>query len=96
MGKTLLCSPKTAHVNHLPGPCRQPEGFNGTVFWDLHMSQVLFERRKVSRGKPRGETFLSVELEGDMACAQRIAASVLVAFPGRHGEMLVRGLSDGG
>lgn len=50
MTKTLPCSLKAAHVNHLPGPCQQPKGFNGTVFWDLHMSSVLFKRRRVSRG----------------------------------------------
>lgn len=60
--KTLPCSPKAAHVNHLLGPCQQPKGFNGTVFWDLHMSSVLFKKWKVSGGKERGETSLSVKL----------------------------------
>lgn len=53
MTKTLPCSLKAAHVNHLLGPCQQPKGFNGTVFWDLHMSSVLFKRRRVSRGGKR-------------------------------------------
>lgn len=82
MTKTLPCSPKAAHVNHLLGPCQEPKGFNGTVFWDLHMSPVLFERRRVSRGKEKGETSLSVKLlKGDIASAERIAASVLLSFP---------------
>lgn len=82
MTKTLPCSLKAAHVNHLLGPCQQPKGFNGTVFWDLHMSSVLFKRRRVSRGKERHETSLSVKpLKGDMASAKRIAASVFLFFP---------------
>lgn len=46
------------------------------------MSPVLFERRRVSRGKEKGETSLSVKLlKGDIASAERIAASVLLSFP---------------
>lgn len=83
MTKTLPRSPKAAHVNHLLGPCQQPKGFNGTVFWDLHMSSVLFERRRASGGKERGETSLSVKpLKGDTASVERIAAaSVLLSSP---------------
>lgn len=75
-------SPQMRHVNHLLGPCQQPKGFNGTVFWDLHMSPVLFERRILSRGKERGKTSLSVKaLKGDMTSAERIVVSVLLSFP---------------
>lgn len=47
MSKTLLCSLKAAHVNHLLGPCQQPKGFNGTVFWDLHVVYVVQETESV-------------------------------------------------
>lgn len=79
MTKTLSCSPKAAHVNHLLGPCQQPKGFNGTVFWDLHMSSVSFREMESVKG---GKTSLSVKpLKGDMASAKRIAVSVLLSFP---------------
>lgn len=83
MTKTLPCSLKAAHVNHLLGPCQQPKGFNGTVFWDLHMLSVLFKRRRVSRGgEERKETSLSVKpMKGDTASANKIASSVFLSFP---------------
>lgn len=66
--------PKAAHVSHLLGPCQQPKGFNGSVFWDSHAPSVFSERWRVSTGENR-ESSLSVKpLKGDKASAERGAA----------------------
>ncbi|KAL7381465.1 hypothetical protein ABVT39_006090 [Epinephelus coioides] len=52
------------------------------------MSTVLFARQRVSGGKERGETSLSVKpLKGDTASVERIAASVLLSFSHRRTQM---------
>lgn len=82
MTKTMPCFPKATHVNHLLGSCQQPKGFNGTVFWDLHMLSMFFERWRVSRGKGRRETSLSVKtLKEDTSSAKKMAAPIFLSFP---------------
>lgn len=79
----------TPLVNHVPGPCQQSKGFNGTVFWDHGESSVLSARWRSTSTWENRDSCQAYETEEE-ASVGKIAAPCPPLPASRQTQMQTR------